>query len=246
MVLNAGANLTCTLTNTKLATIRIDKVTSPTANPTPFAFTATGGLTPSSFGLADQDPPVVFANVMPNQPYQIKEATPSNWQLGTSGAGCGSIAGGVTVTPPPGADITCTFTNTESGTITIDKTALGGDGAFQIKQPTLGNQTIATIGGVGSITYANVLPGSYTFGETPVAGWTQGPFGGDCGPSGTVSVTPGAAAALLAHEHQARRHPPSTSPPTRPIRRRSSAWERSDRSATRSCSATAGTTATRA
>jgi hypothetical protein len=192
VVVNAGATLTCTLTNTKLATIRIDKVTSPTADPTPFAFTATGGITPSSFLLADQDPPVVFANVMPNQPYNITEATPANWQLGTSGAGCASIAGGVKVTPPPGADITCTFTNTESGTITIDKTALGGDGSFQIKQPTLGNQTITTIGGVGSITYANVIPGSYTFGETPVAGWTQGPFGGDCGPSGTVVVTPGA------------------------------------------------------
>jgi hypothetical protein len=192
VVLNAGQNLTCTLTNTKLAVIRIDKVTAPTADPTPFSFSTTGGLSPSSFLLADQDPPVVFANVVPNQPYNITEATPANWQLGTSGAGCASIAGGVKVTPPPGADITCTFTNTESGTITIDKTALGGDGSFQIKQPTLGNQIVTTVGGVGSITYANVIPGSYTFGETPVAGWTQSPFGGDCGPSGTVVVTPGA------------------------------------------------------
>jgi hypothetical protein len=192
VVLNAGQNVTCTLTNTKLATIRIDKVTAPTADPTKFSFSTTGGLSPSSFLLADQDPPMVFANVMPNQPYNVTEATPANWQLGVSGAGCASIAGGVKVTPPPGADITCTFTNTESGTITIDKTALGGDGSFQIKQPTLGNQTVATVGGVGSITYANVLPGSYTFGETPVPGWTQGPFGGACGPSGTVVVTPGA------------------------------------------------------
>ena len=97
----------------------------------------------------------------------------------------------MTVTPTPGADITCTFTNTQSGSITIQKTSLGGDATFGITEPTLGNRNVTTTNGSGSVTYTGVAPGSYDFDESPLAGWVAGDFGGACAADGTVTFAAG-------------------------------------------------------
>ena len=189
-----GQAVSCVFTNTKLASISIDKVTLPTGELTSFEFTTTGGLLPASFSLTDAADPQEFTNVTPGQAYTFTEAVPAGWSLVTSGAGCTATTNGVTVTPVPGQIVACTFTNTKLATITIEKSTVGGDATFTFTEPTLGSQSVATSAGSGSATFANVAPGAYTFAETPQAGWAAGPFAGSCDATGTVTVTAGQAA----------------------------------------------------
>jgi hypothetical protein len=185
-----GSTTTCTFTNTKLATINIDLVTRPSGDPTSFAFT-TSGLSPASFSLTDAAPPQQFTNVAPNRTYTITQLVPPGWSLVTDATECLPITDGVSVTPVPGDNVTCVFTDTKLATITIQKTATGGDGTFDITESALGTRSITTGAGTGSATYDNVPPGSYAFAETPIAGWLAGPFGGDCGATGSITVSPG-------------------------------------------------------
>jgi hypothetical protein len=194
VVVPAGANFTCSITNTRLATISIELVTQPPGDPTSFAFTATGGLSPPSFSLTDAGPPQQFTNVTPGVPYTITQFVPPGWSLTTDATECIPITEGVRVTPVPGDNVTCTFTDTKLATIAIQKTAAGGDGTFDITEPTLGTNSITTSGGSGSATYDDVPPGSYTFAETPLVGWFASPFGGDCGATGSITVSAGQAA----------------------------------------------------
>jgi hypothetical protein len=72
--------------------------------------------------------------------------------------------------------VTCTYTNTKRGTIIVNKTAVGGDATFAYT--TTGgdgfpaNFNITTSGGSGSQTFNNIVPGSYSVAEAPLAGWT--------------------------------------------------------------------------
>jgi nucleoid-associated protein YejK len=192
VVVSAGANVTCTITNTKLASISIDKVTAPSGDSTSFSFTATGGLTPGSFSLTDASPPRVFSDVTPGQAYTVTESVPSGWSLVTSGTGCVATTNGVTITPSPGQSVNCVFTDTKLASITIAKTTVGGDATFTFTEATLGSRSVTTSGGAGSASYVDVAPGTYALGETPLAGWSAGPFGGACTSSGTVVVGAGA------------------------------------------------------
>jgi signal peptidase complex subunit 1 len=97
VVVDAGETATCRVTNTKLASITIDKVTSPAGDPTSFSFTSTG-LSPSSFELTHAATPRQFVNVTPGQSYTITESVPTGWTLVTSGTGCTATTNGVTVT----------------------------------------------------------------------------------------------------------------------------------------------------
>jgi hypothetical protein len=78
---------------------------------TSFSFAASGGLSPATFPMADGSVQL-FTNVVPNQPYTFTEATPLNWLLSVTGTGCTGTKGGTTITPAPGQNIDCTFTNT--------------------------------------------------------------------------------------------------------------------------------------
>ena len=195
LTITAGTtNVTCDITNTRQSTVTIDKVTVPSTDQTSFPFTASPGLAPAAFNLADSTAPQSFANIAPNTAYTFAEAVPAGYALVTSGAGCTPTASGVTVTPIPGQTVACTFTNTKLGSITIDKTAAGGDATFEITEPTLGGQNVTTTRGTGTVTYANVLPGTYDFGETPLPGWIAGDFGGSCAANGTITIVAGQAA----------------------------------------------------
>ena len=127
-----GQAVTCTFTNSKQATIRLDKVTLPAGDPTAFTFTTTGGLaTPPSFTLTDAAAPREFV-VTPNQTYTIAEAAAPGWTL-LQVSGCGVFNAAtrtVTITPSAGQIVTCSFVNSSLlfNTITIDKaTQPGGD-----------------------------------------------------------------------------------------------------------------------
>jgi hypothetical protein len=141
--------------------------------------------------LTDADTPQQFSDVTPNQDYTITESVPSGWSLVTSGTGCVATTDGVTIMPAPGEDVSCVFTDTKLASITIDKTAVGGDETFVFSEATLGDLSVSTSGGSGSATYVDVPPGSYTFVETPQLGWVAGPFGDDCDSDGSVTVLAG-------------------------------------------------------
>ncbi len=91
----------------------------------------------------------------------------------------------------PGANVDCTFTDTKLASISIEKDTIGGDGSFDIVEPTLGTKTVTTSGGVGTVDYLGVLPGTYHLSESPKAGWAPFDFTGDCASDGTVVVPAG-------------------------------------------------------
>ena len=70
----------CTFTNTKLASISIDKNTVPSGDPTPFGFT-TRGLSPAAFELTDASAPQTFTDVAPDRSYTIAETPVAGWSL---------------------------------------------------------------------------------------------------------------------------------------------------------------------
>ncbi len=105
--LAAGGAVTCIYTNTKRATLVVDKVTAPISDTTVFNFTTAGsGLSP--FSLTDTAIPMIFT-VVPGSGYAITETTPSTWTLASSTCTDGSPVNGIDLAA--GEVVTCTFTN---------------------------------------------------------------------------------------------------------------------------------------
>ena len=92
------------------------------------------------------------------------------------------------MTPKPGQAVACVLTNTKLGSITVDKTSVGGDATFGFTEAKLGPKSVTTTAGAGTVTYSDVPAGTYDLDETALAGWTSGSFGGDCGADGTITV----------------------------------------------------------
>jgi len=179
----AGETVTCTFTNRKRGQIVVVKDSQPN-DPQNFDFTASGGLSPSSFQLDDDADPTLsntrtFANVAPGSGYSIAEIVPSGWDQQSATCSDGSPVTNVGVSP--GETVTCTFTNRKQARIVVVKdsqpddpqdfsfTAGGGltPLSFQLdddSDPTLSNTR----------TFANVAPGSgYSIAETVPTNWDQ-------------------------------------------------------------------------
>jgi SdrD B-like domain len=90
-------------------------------------------------------------------------------------------------------NVTCPTT----GSVKIEKNALGGNGTFNFTStiPGHANFSITTVGGVGSTTFTGVNPGAYTVTEIVPAGWTQ--TDSECKSSGVVVTTGGAATCVI-------------------------------------------------
>ena len=87
-----GETVTCTFVNRKTGRIVVVKDAQPD-DPQDFAFTASGGLSPSSFLLDDDGSDLngrarsrTFANVAPGSGYSISESVPPGWEQ--TGATC--------------------------------------------------------------------------------------------------------------------------------------------------------------
>ena len=106
-----GGEVTCTVTNTRLASVIIRKATVPVGFAGTFAFGATAGLSPAAFSLSHGQEQRID-NITPGVPAVVNEVVPVNWELSVSGAGCDSSTTGVTLDLAPGQVVTCTFTNT--------------------------------------------------------------------------------------------------------------------------------------
>ena len=167
--LDPGETVECTFTNeSNLGTVIIRKGTAP-AGGSGFAFSGSFG----DFTLDDGGNQTI-SNVQPGN-YTVTESDPSASGYELSGLTCvdsdqsgtassGSVASRTaTINVDPGETVTCTFTNAEDDTITVEKVTIpastdsfgfGGDlGDFDV------------VG--GSVKdFTNVSPGSYTLTET--------------------------------------------------------------------------------
>lgn len=172
VTINPGETRDVTFINSKLARLTINKISLPgnatfpftlqrpgislQASVTTFGGTAvtqgTGsfnvGLIPATYTITEQ----------PLPGWIISSPNPQIIQLGTGGTGSVS------------------FSNLRTITLTIQKSSIGGDGAFPFTitlgatGPTI-TRTITTSNGIGSTTITNIPPGDYTVVELLPPGW---------------------------------------------------------------------------
>ena len=171
--MRAGADITCTFTNTKRPTLTLRKISNGGTGTFGFALTntvqTTGTITTSTAGATEQvDGDTGTAGI---QAYTIsatgvdltinENSLPSGWSL--AGATCtnsggttvGSLAGSTYTIPAAsvtaGQDYTCTFTNNKLPTITLTKVSVDNNGIFSFSGTNgFGSDSIATsTSGVG-------------------------------------------------------------------------------------------------
>ena len=186
--LSAGEVVTCPFTNTQRGTIIVKKVTDPTSATDTFAFTG------DAAGSIGNGGTIEVGNLVPGT-CTSTETVPGGWDL--TGLSCND---GASATPSttslgtaeatfkldPGETVTCTFTNTQRGTIIVKK----------VTNPTSATQKFAftgnaagSIGNGENITVGNLVPGTYTSTETAVTGWDLTALACDDASSTTPSTT---------------------------------------------------------
>jgi uncharacterized repeat protein (TIGR01451 family) len=190
----AGATVYCTITNTKLATLRIIKDALPNHSDN-FAFITSALPGGGSFTLDDDSGATgedttysnlqTFSDLTPDVAYSVTESSLAGWQLTdlTCDTGSWNVVGSqVTVTPTAGQTITCTFENTKLRSISGIKYEADADGGLG---SVLGGWTIelyldgnlvgqtTTDASTGAYSFTNLLPGNYTLQEVLESGWTQ-------------------------------------------------------------------------
>ena len=170
--LTAGERVHCTFTNTKLGTVIINKATAPSGGS---GFSFGGSL--GDFSLDDGGEKMV-GSLLPGS-YAVSENDPSGSGYELSGLSCAdSVKGGkpssgdvgsrtASINLDPGETVTCTFTNTEDDTITVEKVTIPASSDSFGFGGTLGAFNVAG----GSVQdFTNQAPGSYTISEDDPAG----------------------------------------------------------------------------
>ena len=167
--LEAGDVVTCTITNDKWGKIEVTKraVDPDTAANQALAFhydiSGTPGLDVSKAGGPQT------LDVPPGE-YDIAEVVPAGWTDPPSWHRCFDNGVGIDTIPAhvvvdPGETIRCYYDNVQKGKITIEKSAVGGDGDFGFSGD-LGSFTLTTTGGTASQPFADLVPGDFTIEET--------------------------------------------------------------------------------
>ena len=175
----AGETVACTYTDTKRGSITIVKNTVGGDGTFDFGGDRSFQIVTSSGTGQDA---TTFAAVVPGT-YVVTESVPTGWSL--TGLTCSNSSvvdrttATATVSVAAGEQVTCTFTDTRLGTITITK-RIGGDETepFHFTVPTsldpAGSFTLTPPIDVTteSRVFQNVAPGSYTVAESPIpTGW---------------------------------------------------------------------------
>jgi hypothetical protein len=177
--LQPGETITCTFTNTQRGTIVVEKQTDP-AGGTGFGFTDTI-TTPNSFSL-DHGDTKIFNDVVPDT-YTVTEddpkVTPGGYALANlvcvdsdpGGSASTTDLGNkqATINLDAGETITCTFTNTQRGTIIVEKQTdpAGGTGFSFTDTITAPNSFSLDHGGTKAFT--SIMFGTYTITENDPA-----------------------------------------------------------------------------
>ena len=170
VVLAPGASIKCDFVNTKIPTgsITVEKQTLPDGDPTTFDFSGDVAGTIGDGGT------ITVPDLLPGT-YSATEALPAGWDL--TDISCddddssGDIGTGVaTFELAAGEDVTCTYTNTQRGSILVEKVTNGGDGTFDFTGD-LGDFSLTTASGLAQQTFSDLVPGTYDISETVPAGW---------------------------------------------------------------------------
>lgn len=189
ITINPGSVITCTFDNTKYGRLIVDKVTDPSKDPQEFAFTYNKEDITQNFNLADQTDP--FDTPIFPGTWSVSEDGVDGWNLTdiscTDPTGKPVIDlenGEATVDIAAGETVTCTFTNTKVGSVTVYKfNDLNGNGIKDEGEPTLSDWGIVigsngcssstqNTDGSGSTVF-NLVPGDYSLSENSQVGWTQ-------------------------------------------------------------------------
>jgi predicted outer membrane repeat protein len=167
--LQPGETVTCTFTNTRPGTIVVEKQTYPGGDSGPFAFQ--GALT-GSLGDGDQ----LKTKVQPGT-YTVREVVPGGWELTSVKCDDSNSRGDraqkkAVFKVAPGEKVTCTFTNSQQGSVTIIKDALPQSSqSFDIVGD-LGSFALADDGqSYNARTVKDLEPGRYTVREMIPSGW---------------------------------------------------------------------------
>jgi plastocyanin len=175
--LDPGETVTCTFTNTRQGTVVINK--SAVGGDDTFSYTASGSGIPPSFSITTTggSGSQTFSNLASGSYTVTEQGPPAGWAF--TGLACIDPDGGTTVSGQtatidldPGETVTCTFTNTRQGAITIIKDTVPDD-PQDFSFTTTGGLTPATFSldddGDATLpntqTYTNVAPGTYTITE---------------------------------------------------------------------------------
>ena len=159
ITVTVNGTTTCTFTNTAKAKIIVKKVTVPSPSTQSFSFTASYNA--SGFSLQDGG-----SNdsgfLAPGSGYSVAETPVTGWDLTSSTCDNGNSPSSINLNP--GDVVTCTFTNTQRGTIVIKKvTVPSPDPTGSTFTFTPGGQIGTTSFGLqngGSKTYLNIKPGA--------------------------------------------------------------------------------------
>ncbi len=180
---SAGESVTCTFSNRKRGQIVVVEDAQPN-DAQDFAFTAGGGLTPTSFSLDDDADATLsntqtFANVVPAGGYTLAQTAPAGWDLSSATCSDGSPINNINVAAAE--VVTCTFTHQKRGSITVIKDATPDDaqdfaftagGGLSPASFSLDNDADGTLS--NTRTFSSILPGSaYSVAETVPTGWDQ-------------------------------------------------------------------------
>lgn len=194
LTLAAGQSITCTYTNTKKGHIIVNKVTDPAGSSQSFDFT-TSGTGYSGFSLTDAATPN-DQEVTPGS-YSVSEGAVTGWD--SDGGVCDNGETPASLDVEPGETVTCVFTNTKRGNITIVKDAQPNNALDFTFNNNFGNSNPSTfsLDDDSNATLLNtrtfeVLPGTYAVSENSVAGWQQESQTCDSGETiDSIDVAPG-------------------------------------------------------
>ena len=160
--LDAGQTVTCTFTNAiDRGTIIVEKIALPDDTGEVFGFNSNFA---GNFVLAHGDSEVT-SGLLPSieaGTYSVSEVVPDGWDLEAGCDGNGNTPEAIDL--QPGQTVTCTFTNTQRGSLTFKKLSIGGDGTFDFVSNTLDPSgfQITTVDGEGySDPFAGLEPGTY-------------------------------------------------------------------------------------
>ena len=189
---SADPNVVCTFTNAATGSLTVVK-NSVGGNDT-FSFSGSAALgAPFTITTANNTGSRSTTGLAAGS-YVISEgALPSGWQFtnlscSDSTAGSTFAISGTTanINFAAGGTVTCTYTNTKLGSITINKSTVNGNGTFSFTGSGIPPFSIATTAFSGSRTIADLAPGAtYTVTETAQAGWDLTAL--SCGAGGTAN-----------------------------------------------------------
>jgi uncharacterized repeat protein (TIGR01451 family) len=170
ITIESGKITTCTFDNTKPGQIIVKKVTNPASATDTFAFTGSAGVgTITDLGNNE----TWTSGPLGPGTYTVGEAAKTGWSLtGLTCSDANSTGDVATRTATyrleAGETVTCTFSNTQLGTIIVKKVSdpPGGTGF------TFTGDAAGTIDDGGTITVSNLMPGTYTSTETDPTGYS--------------------------------------------------------------------------